>query len=349
MKKVYQSRGQRKHSHARARSEASRRATHAARLYRRRNDFGPYKKPKKLRPVDRKQWYALKAPENFSLINNHEEILKYFHEARTIIRNRHQVRFDLSDISTLSPDAIALLIAHVQDSNFNRGINIRGVSPRDPELAKIFTLSGFYDHVSTSLPIAKNSSHMLLHRVTNTKVENDIAKRAAMMAVNHTFRDERKFRPVYEILIEAMANTNNHAGEYAGMYDWWIFIYNHPDEPRTTFSFVDLGVGIFESLPVQTYLRRFASAFGITNNATLVPKLFAGEISSRTGLPERGKGLPLIYSHSKNERFQSFKIIANDVYSDLKSGVSLSMATPLQGTFLSFELAQGQVGAATNE
>lgn len=339
MKKIYQSSKHKAHARARMYHEERQRATHDARLVRRKNSIDLYDHSHKYKPKDKREWYDLVAPENFSLIDNQDEMLRYFREARNQIEKRNQIRFNLAGIEHMTPDAIALLIAHVQDASFNHGIRIRGIPPKDQDLAKIFALSGFYDHVSTDLPVTKSKSNMLLHRVTNNKVENVIAKRASIMAVTHTFKDGRKFRPIYEILIEAMANTNNHAGHRAGMYDWWIFIYNYPDEDVTAFSFVDLGVGIFQSLSVQSFVRKFATALGITSNAALVPRLFTGEISSRTGLEERGKGLPLIYNHAQNHNFRTFKIIANDVYADLKTGINIEMGAPLLGTFLYFELS----------
>ncbi len=77
--------------------------------------------------------------------------------------------------------------------------------------------------------------------------------------------------------------------------------------------------GIFESLPVKSFKRDFLEFFGFKSNLDLIPKLFAGEIKSRTARPERGKGIPQIFECSQDETFHKFILISNDIYADLKN------------------------------
>lgn len=97
---------------------------------------------------ERKAYVELEVPKNFSFIDNTNEILEYFIKCKSLLHNKEKVQCDLSHITALSSDAIALLAACANDESFlgKRG-RIRGNAPTDPELLKLFTESGFYNHV----------------------------------------------------------------------------------------------------------------------------------------------------------------------------------------------------------
>jgi hypothetical protein len=117
-----------------------------------------------------------------------------------------------------------------------------------------------------------------------------------------------------------MQNTNNHAGNEKGMYDWWMHIYNVPDTNKSIYTFLDLGVGIFESLPVKNWIIKIFKVLGFqSSNIELIKELFAGEIKSRTGRADRGKGLPQVMELSQDPAFSKFVLITNNIYADLKN------------------------------
>jgi len=296
-------------------------------------------KNKQLVPRRSGKFTNLKAPSIFSLINNSDETLAYFNMAKSTLNKRLQVEFDLSKVNNMTPDAIAYLVASVHHPGFTKGLGVKGNSPIQPDASRMFSESGFLGHVYSERQGISSPKHLLLHKITKSKVENDLAKKSCLLAVNHTFGNSNIFRPIYEILIECMANTKNHASPGSqGKYDWWLFEYNDPNNNITKFTFLDLGVGIFESLPVRNYIRKFLTNIGWKKNADLMPRLLSGEISSRTGLKERGRGFPLIYNHSKNKHIGSFIIISNDVYADVKNEKYSKMKYILPGTLLYFEL-----------
>ncbi len=198
----------------------------------------------------------LKAPNDFSLISKTESVLDYFNLAEKTINSRNQIIFDISDISNLTPDAIALLIAKINQRQFHKGIRIIGNAPKNEQLKNIFVQSGFYHYVNSKAPEINNKTNLLLHKKTNHKVEPAIAKQACLIGVRHTFGNDEIYEPLYDVLIEAMQNTNNHAGlDKKGIYDWWLYVFNDPKSKITSYSFLDLGVGIFESLPVKNWRR----------------------------------------------------------------------------------------------
>lgn len=305
------------------------------------------KKPRLLlTPRDRGSQTEKPVPANFSLVNNTEEVIAYFKDVARTFANREQVAFDLENVEQLTPDAIALLIAKVKDINFTRGLNMSGNAPLNPDLKKLFDDSNFLDHVSHSYHHPKNEKNLLIHQQTHKKVHPEIAKQVAEMAVSHTFKDARKFQPIFKMMIECMANTDNHANLRAeGIHDWWLFTYCDPNTNITSFSFLDLGIGIFNSNPVNTYKERLLKAveeitdLTIRNNPKLVPKLFSGEIyTSRTKDKTRGQGLPTLKECSENPHIRNFTIITNNVKISLPSLVTVELQNKFNGTFLYWEL-----------
>lgn len=301
--------------------------------------ISPHIVRKNLNPKNPKKHKNLPSPPNFSFINNTEKVIDYLNLAEKTIRERKQIIFDISEITDLTPDAITLLIAKINHKKFNRGIQIQGNAPKNEQLRTIFIESDFYSYVHSKIPKYKKDNNLLLHKETNNKVEPKIAKEACLIGIRHTFQNEEIYEPLYNILIEAMQNTNNHADlDTRGKYDWWLYVYGDPITRITSYSFLDLGVGIFESLPVQNWRRNFLTKLNISSNLDLVDKLFAGEISSRTGKGERGKGLPQIYQCAQDQNIKEFKIISNDVYADLKNNQHRKLSTTFAGTLLYWEI-----------
>lgn len=297
-------------------------------------------------PLRKDVFLNIKAPENFSFIDNTEEVLAYFKVAGKALSERNQVQFDLKDITNLTPDAIALLIAKVKDKNFTRGINVGGENPEKKELKQIFHESGFLEHVNSSYKPPKNEKNLLMHQVTHKKVHPDIAKQVGVLSVGHTFKNTTKFQPIFKIMIECMANTDNHASlKTEGIYDWWLFTYCNPEKNITSFTFLDLGIGIFNSNPVSSYKEKLLttleniSDLSLKDNVKLVPKLFSGEIyTSRTKDKKRGQGLPSIKECSENKHIKNFTIIANNVKISLPSLQTVKLENKFNGTFLYWEL-----------
>jgi len=278
------------------------------------------------------------APDDFSIINNTEGTIEYFDKAYHQLKNHKRVLFDISKIQTLTTDAIAVQIAKITDENYHHHTTIIGNEPEKEDLRSLFVQSGFYDHVRIKGDKPINDNKLLIHKITNNKVEPDIAKKACLLGLKHTFQNEEIFEPLYDILIEVMQNTNNHAGTTRGTYDWWLHVYNHPHTRITSYTFLDLGVGIFNSLPVRNFKREFMEFMGWRSNLDLVPRLFAGEIKSRTSRPERGKGIPQIFECSHDRTFQKFILISNDVYANMKTQEYRLINNHFRGTLYYWEL-----------
>lgn len=308
------------------------------RLLLRRNDFIVRSN------VEKKTEIYKTSPSNFSFVDNTDAVISYINECKQLLHNKEKVVIDIEKVENMSPDAIALLAACANDSSFSGKYGrISGNAPRDTKLNKLFIESGFYRFVSSStlMKSAQKKDVNLLHKESHYKVQPDIAKQACLYGTKHVFSTESPIPELYEMIIEAMSNTNNHANKNsAGTTKWWLYTYNDPTG-TTCYSFVDLGVGIFDSLPVSLY-KKAEKKIGLSHNVDLVQDLLDGKIKSREKIDNniRGKGIPQIAMNSQKSIFRRSLIISNDVNIDLIHKSAEKLNDNFQGTFLYWEIKQ---------
>ena len=280
------------------------------------------------------------APLNFSFVRNTNEVLKYFVEAEKLFKKKYKLNLNIDDIDVLTPDAISLLVASINDKNFHHNSGYKGDAPKKPELKKIFKESGFYNFVH-SRGFNGTGDGNLLHKEKHIKVMPVIAQKAALIGIRHTFENEEPYEPLYNILIECMSNTNNHASLKTNENCiWWLYVYNDPVSKTTSYSFLDLGVGIFDSVVVQGYLKQLLKGTFVYRNINIVDELLSGKIQSRVDEDNeiRGKGIPQIVEYSKKSTFKEFYIITNDVKINLKTTEREQLDYNFGGTLLYWEI-----------
>lgn len=329
----------RRHFLRRANYQAKRR-TLKWKNYKKAKRYNIYLKKERKRRQANKPPVVLPAPKLFSLIENTDEVLEYFATAENLLKKRENITFDISDVDQLTADTVALMVASINDKDFIHDSSIKGNAPKKPELHKLFTESGFYEHVMTHGSFVKGKEN-LLHKEVHRNVVPEVARDASLTGINHVFGNNDPYEPLYEILIECMSNTNNHANlNNQGKCNWWLYVYSDPNQKITSYTFLDLGVGIFKSAVLQNYLKGFFKGSALYKNINLVDDLLAGKIQSRIDKDKeiRGKGIPQIVDHAKLDKFRSFYIITNDVKIDLKSGAKIQLSHNLNGTILYWEL-----------
>lgn len=283
----------------------------------------------------------IKAPEHFSLIENTNQVVKYINDCKEYIKQGKNVEWDISDVNIFTPDAITLFAACFNDPNYKKCL-MRGNHPKNDEVRKIFVESGFHDFVCCDERLKCHSNHKsnYLHKESDYKVQGAVARDACKYGVAHVFGNYKDVQELYEMLVEAMSNTNNHAAgkDKEGEIKWWLYTCNSNNE-LTSYSFVDLGVGIFDSAPFNLF-KRISTRLGFKCNADYVPKLLSGEIGSRKEYEHnvRGKGIPQIARNSKKDYIKRAYIISNDVKIDLKTGDAIPLNEEFKGTFLYWEL-----------
>ena len=286
------------------------------------------------------------SPDNLSLVDNTNAVIEYINDCKVLLHKKEKVVMDIENVQNLSPDAIALLAACANDANYSGKYGkLSGNAPKEPRLLKLFAESGFYKFVSSSklMKSVQKQEVNLLHKESHFQVQPEIAKEACLYGTKHVFSSTEPFSDLYEMIIEAMSNTNNHANKkQEGTTKWWLYTYNDPNG-KTCYSFIDLGVGIFNSLPVNRY-KKLTNWIGISHNVDLVQDLLDGKIKSREIIDNdlRGKGIPQIARNSQQDVFGRAYIISNDVKINLKTRDAEKLKSNFQGTCLYWELIKEQ-------
>lgn len=268
------------------------------------------------------------APAIFSLTEEPAIVISYFEKARKALNKDVPVEFNLKDVKQMGPETLTYLCALINNKKFTSGTVFKGTSPSDLKLKEMFNKAGFYNFVKPQFLINKYSEDLygeLIHRVTREKVKPELAGDVCRSAMKHTYdTDDYKQQTFYPILIECMANTWNHAnyGEKNETYNWWLLAYKEPITKITKFCFLDLGVGVFESLDRKyrnNSLGKLMKFVIPANNAGTLLKIFQGEKKTSTGSSERGLGLNYIYSLVKNDKLiKNFTLLSNDIYAKIE-------------------------------
>lgn len=280
------------------------------------------------------QYNSLRAPSNFSFVENTVSVLSYLEDIQIHINRRKPVLINLKDITNLTNDAIVLLLAFLKNPMITKGVPIKGNYPRDKELRKIFQESGIF---GTNGIDNEPKNYILTRR--NKKAEGGIANELIKRATKILFGQEARCPGVYRALMESMANTCYHAKpQQIGHETWWLTLYHDKAANKVSFAFIDLGVGIFKSSKMSGFREKLTSFFGITDNRDVLKEIISGRKTSSTKIPYRGKGLPNIYKGLERNYYSNLKIISNDVKADLSADKYEKLSKEFRGTFLYWEL-----------
>lgn len=275
---------------------------------------------------------------NFSFVENTEKLLQKFNNAKEYFKKLRNIKFNLSQITNVTPDAIALYIALCTDKKFINNQSFKGNLPKNEKLKIIFVKCGFFDYVNSKIPKGLGTQQ-IFNVETNKKVEPKIAE-----AICTNINKEEKNKALYKILIELMANTNNHASGKSNeqeKYHWCFQSYYDDEKEIYKCSFIDVGVGIFQSIPVKEYKKK--KFWKEEHNKDLFKRILDGKIKNVTITEKknRGKGIPLIYKTiTEGDCFLRAIVITNDVFACIKGDkvVFKKLNNPFQGTFYYWEI-----------
>jgi hypothetical protein len=291
------------------------------------------------------------APEVCSLIDKPELCIQFFNQARNIYASGNDVTYNLSQVSTITETFAAVLISFIKDRNINKGKASKITPPIDDECNKKLKRLGIFKKIDSNekeidfdtLPTTK---------LTDLKVANTTARELVNASSAFLYGKEVRIKELYALLIEIMANTNNHAASDASsIYPWWLYVFSDPDRNVVKYVFLDLGIGIFNSIPVKQFMIK--NPYSLVSSqernvlaqrgmqlSSVFSELVAGNIRSSTGLPSRGRGIPLVSDCAQSGHFSTFIIISNDAYIDVISHNTSAMNEHFSGSLFYFELQE---------
>lgn len=259
--------------------------------------------------------------------------------------------------------------------NSNDGLRFEGNVPSESPAREALRQSGFFDDVSSRLKGTSVGTDGHIVTESETKVDPVVASKL-IWGIWGSRPDPEAMAASYEVLIEAMQNTHNHADRAGGVARMrWKAGAQLLSPETAVFCFVDLGVGILNrgrglNALSQAILTACSSLFGhfggdaITNwHADVVfsnerywlqSDVLAASVArglqpgasgahlSRTGQPERGNGLPSMARQVLEHRnFDRLCIMSHgaDVSIDLNSGIEAHRKLrPFPGTILAWNV-----------
>ena len=198
-----------------------------------------------------KDYSKIKAPSNFSLIENTEESLKFIAKIEKCLKNRSKVFVNLTDVETIAHGAIVVLLSIMTKFKYNH-IDFNGNFPKNKNANKALVDSGFFDqlykrNISNEPNYAFCRNKVLTH--AGKVVDSSLADQIISEISNLIWGKQRRCLGVQRVFLELMQNTNNHASfDSKGLHHWWTTVQYDEKLKKAYFSFIDYGVGIINSL-----------------------------------------------------------------------------------------------------
>jgi len=286
---------------------------------------------------------TIKAPSNFSIVNNTNEMLSFFNNYYHYVLEDKRIFFDMSGVSEMTEDAILYMLSRFDYSERILGHRyVSGNVPPNLKCQELLMESGFYNHVHYGGSM-KAPSGKVFSIKTKQLVYGETAKEVIEFAKNYlNTNDGNPLKGIYPILIECMANTRNHAYDRLTnpISRWWLIAMYNEKDISVHFTFLDNGFGIPRTIRKKPF-EKLADIFKGLKDSELITSALEGEFRTSTGYKWRGKGLPKIRSYVVNGEIKNMKIISNTGYviceeDDMKTQ---ELENRFYGTLLSWDIS----------
>lgn len=290
-----------------------------------------------------KHFDPYRAPENFSLRNNVNEVISYFSSLINAFRRGDSAFIDISNVKEISSDVILYLLSILDMFKERGGVwQVKGNAPKDLKCRELFIESGFYKYVDSKMPSSFDNRKFLSVKsgVSGMLVDGEFAKKVIDFSVYHLNTEKSLItKKIYGTLIACMANTKNHAYTEDD-YDrrWWATALYDENNKKVNFTFLDNGMGI----PATVRKRLWEPLVQLFKNVDnkLITSALKGEIRTRTNEPWRGKGLPSINEFYQKGIIKNLVIISNRGYVNYETQEARDLNDIFQGTLLSWDFIE---------
>ena len=240
-------------------------------------------------------------------------------------------------------------------------IKFNGDFPKNKKAFEILRHSGFFELIYFEFLKYKDSYDFLgqnsIYTHANKIVDSVLGAKIIASASKTIWGKRRSCQGVQKTFLELMLNTNNHADvEMEGVKHWWLSVFHFREERKVAFSFVDFGVGVFNSLDKKTtrskwygWMQLLAASFSFTNNADILKLILEGKLHTTvTKEPFRGNGLPGLKLALDRNQISNLHIITNNVKANVKNGTYEIINQNFSGTFVYWELNQNNLNCDGN-
>jgi hypothetical protein len=295
-----------------------------------------------------KKYVKIRAPSNFSFIDNTEEFTTFITKVENQYSKRNKVFILLDKVEIVSYGAIVVLLSIMVKFKDSR-IDFNGNKPDDLYARKMLHDSGFFEklYIKKDNIFSINTKGNTIHTHGSTKVDSEFSAKIISEASKIVWGEPRRCQGVQRAFLELMHNTNNHAEIGAqGEKLWWLSVNHIEEENRVVFSFIDFGVGVFKSLESKKSesiwfeaKKKMNKAFAINSNNDWLRLMLEGEMHQTvTGKSYRGKGLPGIKNVMDKNQISNLHIITNNVVANVSDNKYEKISNDFSGTFVHWEL-----------
>jgi hypothetical protein len=300
--------------------------------------------------VDAPAGYAIAiAPRIFSLIHNAEQTIGFIRQLTSLLESRRPVFVSLKEVSQIPHDGVVVLLS-VMVQFKSAGIGFTGDMPREAGAAAVLRKSRFFSVLRKNViesDFYEIGSGSAIHTHANRSVDAELSARIIERASKTLWGEARRCQGAQRVFVELMHNTNNHASEKGkGEKHWWVSVQHQPKKKRVVFSFVDFGIGVFQSLDNKAFDNKWhawrSKAYTLISNldnAGIFRLILQGVLhQSVTKNYYRGKGLPGIRDVVHRNGVSNLVMLTNDVYANVSEDSYRTLKLPFNGTFVQWEL-----------
>jgi len=281
------------------------------------------------RRLQRNHFKRVAAPEVFSIANNAEGSLSFFHTLQFYVSKGYPVMLDLQGVQSITVDTLLYLLA-VWDKLDAQNIkyHISGNLPSHSSAASRFKKSGFLRFVDSRSELSGGDKAEVVQIYAGEKVEPTIAGDICKFIQHVHGKNKGDTSKIYEMLVEIMTNTKHHAyGKRDKKPKWYVYAEYIPSKRDILISILDTGKGI----PATLKRRIGEKLFGISD-AKIIASALRGDFRTSTGLTFRGRGLPMIKKSYDDGVISDLVIVSRKGYLRFDMDEKLELTNELVGT-----------------
>ena len=296
-------------------------------------------------------------PKIFSIINNPEETIKFLNniiyeveKIRKLYKANKQTNYirkfkiDMIDVEKITSDALMYLLTIIKNTRGERilPINWEGNFPKKEDVKQFLKRSGYLDYMQTAQEnIVKFDDNINIKTGTGYEyfdkgIMVDIRQQIIDFSCSKLNKDKTKINYLMTMLTEMITNIRDHAYDKEGLFrhSWYIFVENKDE--KITYTFMDNGLGIPSTIK-KSILEKIITTLEMDKEYKYIEAAVNGiEKRSKTGLKERGNGLPSIYEQFTNKNVKNFVIISNKAF--FSQDNSYDLINNLNGTIFYWEI-----------
>lgn len=280
-------------------------------------------------------------PQNFSLTENFEETVLFFNDVLEYIFDRKKIevgiKFDMSKVKSVTNDAIMYLLAIVK--NVKAKCFLSGNLPIDENARKVVIESGFLSYVNSEKDIVLSKDTDKIQIKSGNTINQYIVKDICDFVIQKFNINRKQCRFLYDMLMEMMANTSQHAYNSNRLLNYWyLFVEKHADSIK--FVFLDTGLGIPQTISKKIFSEKM-NIIKEKTDAEYIYSALKGESRTRTTKGHRGKGLPKIYNYNEDGKIKYLQIISGRGL--IEKNEKIVLKNKFAGTLFSWEIMKGDL------